>query len=87
MQEKKASSFNLGKFWNTFHYNFTIPFPPQWLRQKAKVSELDCIELENIYFQQDGAMSPDRFISRKGDHNWTPRSCDLASFNIYFGVT
>ena len=54
-------------------------------------SELDGIDLDNVYFQQDGATChtsnetiallrekfPDRVISRRGDHNWPPRSCDF----------
>lgn len=53
--------------------------------------ELDGIDLENVWFQQDGATChtandtmvllrdkfPGRIISRNGDVNWPPRSCDL----------
>lgn len=52
---------------------------------------LDGIDLDNVYFQQDGATChtsnetldllrekvPGRAISRRSDHNWPPRSCDL----------
>ena len=45
-------------------------------------------DLENMWFQQDGATChtttallqekiPARVISRRGDINWPPRSCDL----------
>lgn len=55
---------------------------------------------DDIWFQQDGATChtareiiqllhkafPGRVISRFGDPNWSPRSCDLMSFFlvIYF---
>ena len=49
------------------------------------------MDVDDVYFQQDGATChissetighlcekfPDRVISRKGDYNWPPRSCDL----------
>lgn len=52
---------------------------------------LDDMDVDNLYFQQDGATShtshetvallsekfPERLISRNGDINWPPRSCDL----------
>ena len=60
-------------------------------------SELDGIDLDNVYFQQDGATChtsnetiallrekfPDRVISRRGDHNWPPRSCDLTPCDFF----
>ncbi|XP_053969084.1 uncharacterized protein LOC128870448 [Anastrepha ludens] len=60
--------------------------------------ELDGIDLDNVYFQQDGATChtsnktidllrekfPGRVISRRGDHNWPPRSCDLKSRGFFF---
>ena len=53
--------------------------------------ELEDMDVDDVYFQQDGAMRdtsgetigllrekfPGRVISRKGDYNWPPRSCDL----------
>lgn len=59
--------------------------------------ELDGIDLDNVYFQQDGATChtsnetidllrekfPDRVISRRGDHNWPPRSCDLTPCDFF----
>ena len=60
-------------------------------------SELDGIDLDNVYFQQDGATChtrnetiallrekfPDRVISRRGDNNWPPRSCDLTPCDFF----
>ena len=53
-------------------------------------------DLQNVWFHQDGATShttranmallqeifPGRVISRCGDINWPPRSCDLTSFDF-----
>lgn len=61
------------------------------------VPELDNIDLENIWFQQDGATChtatetidllktkfPGRVISRFGDINWPPRSCDLTPLDFF----
>ena len=52
--------------------------------------ELEDIDADDVYFQQDGATChtsgetfgllrekfPGRVISRNGDYNWQPRSCD-----------
>ena len=60
-------------------------------------SELDSIDLDNVYFQQDGATChtsnetiallrekfPDRVISRRSDQNWPPRSCDLIPCDFF----
>ena len=60
-------------------------------------SELDSIDLDNVYFQQDGATCHtsndtiallrekfrDRVISRIGDHNWPPRSYDLTPCDFF----
>ena len=54
--------------------------------------ELKDMDVDDVYLQQDGAtchtsgdtigllreMFPGRVISRNGDYNWPPRSCDLA---------
>ena len=57
----------------------------------------DGIDLDNVYFQQDGATChtshetiallrekfPDRVISRRSDHNWPPRSCNLTPCDFF----
>ena len=54
------------------------------------------MDVDDVYFQQDGATChissetighlcekfPDRVISRKGDYNWPPRSCDLTPLDF-----
>ena len=59
-------------------------------------NELEDIDIENMWFQQDGApyhtatetldLLKDKFgnrrISRNGDVNWSPRSCDFNSFGL-----
>ena len=58
-------------------------------------------DLENMWFQQDGATChttranmallqetfPGRVISRRGDINWPPRSCDLTPIDFFCGAT
>lgn len=58
---------------------------------------LDEINRDDVYFQQDGATShtsrdttallrekfPGRLISRNGDVNWPPRSCDLTPLDFF----
>ena len=53
--------------------------------------------MDDVYFQQDGATChtisetigllcekfPGQMISRKGDYNWPPRSCDLTSLDFF----
>ena len=60
-------------------------------------SELEDMDVEDDYFQQDGATChtsgetidlfrgkfPDQMISRKGDYNWPPRSCDLTPLDFF----
>lgn len=60
-------------------------------------SELEGLDLDEVWFQQDGATShttranidflhthfPDRLISRLGDINWPPRSCDLTPLDFF----
>ena len=55
------------------------------------------MDVDDIYFQQDGATChtngetmaplrgkfPGRVISRNGDFNWPPRSCDLAPLDFF----
>ena len=55
-------------------------------------------DLENMWFQQNGATChttnanmallqetfPGRVISRRGDINWPPRSCDLTPLDFFF---
>ena len=52
--------------------------------------KLEDMDVDNVYFEQDDATchtsgetigllrekSPDRVISRNGDYNWMPKSCD-----------
>lgn len=59
--------------------------------------ELDGMDLDDMWFQQDGATShtanvtlellqekfPGRVISKKGDVNWPPRSCDLTPLDFF----
>ena len=65
------------------------------------LTELEDMDVDDVYFQQDGATChtsgensgllrekfPGRAISRNGDYNWPPRSCDLAPRAFFFGVT
>jgi hypothetical protein len=58
---------------------------------------LDEMDVGDVYFQQDGATShtsgetiallrqrfPGRVISRRGDINWPPRSCDLTPLDFF----
>ena len=58
--------------------------------------EIEDMNLDNMWFQQDGATCltanetmallrekfNDRVISRRGEVNWPPRSCDLAPLDI-----
>lgn len=58
---------------------------------------LNGMDIEQLYFQQDGATShtshetirllrekfPGRVISRNGDINWPPRSCDLTPLDFF----
>lgn len=72
------------------------------LRYRAMINdflwpELEDIDVDDVYFQQDGATChtsnetiailqekfPDRVISRRGDHNWPPRSCDLTPLDFF----
>ena len=55
------------------------------------------MDVDDVYFQQDGATChtsgetigllrekfPGRVISRNGDYNWLPRSCDLTPVDIF----
>ena len=59
--------------------------------------KLDGMDLENMWFQQDGATShtaaesrellqekfPGRVISKKADVEWPPRSCDLTPLDFF----
>lgn len=59
--------------------------------------QLDDFDEEDVWFQQDGATShtagetiqllhtrfPARVISRFGDQNWPPRSCDLTPLDFF----
>ena len=59
--------------------------------------KLEDIDIDDMWFQQDGATChtadatvtllhekfPDRVISRKGDVNWPPRSCDLTPLDFF----
>lgn len=62
--------------------------------------EINDMDLEEMWFQQDGATShttrpvlallqekfEGRVISRFGDVNWPPRSCDLSPLDFFYGV-
>ena len=62
-----------------------------------KLNEMD---LNQLWFQQDGATShtsretiallrskfDDRIISRNGEVNWPPRSCDLTRLDFFLWV-
>lgn len=71
-------------------------------RYRAMINEfllpqLDRMDLEDMWFQQDGASShtaaqtiellrshfPGRLISKEGDVNWPPRSCDLTPLDFF----
>ena len=55
------------------------------------------MDVDDVYFQQDAATChtsgetisflrekfPGQIISRNGDYNWPPRSCDLILLNIF----
>ncbi|KAK9510942.1 hypothetical protein O3M35_005613 [Rhynocoris fuscipes] len=59
--------------------------------------KLDDIDVANMWFQQDGATChtaretlqlmhetfPGRVLSRFGDQNWPPRSCDLTPLDFF----
>ena len=59
--------------------------------------ELDAMDVDDVYFQQDGATChtagetmallrekfPGRVISRNGDFDWPPRSCDLTPLDFF----
>ena len=61
------------------------------------VPALDGIDVDNVWFQQDGATChtshatidllretfDGRLISRNGDVNWPPRSCDLTPLDYF----
>ena len=48
---------------------------------------VDALDLNDIWFQQDGARLrerfPDRVISRNGDVQWQPRSCDITPLDFF----
>jgi hypothetical protein len=62
--------------------------------------QLEGIDMEDMWFQEDGAtchtarettellqeMFPGRVISRSGDQNWPPSSCDLTPRNFFLWV-
>ena len=62
--------------------------------------ELEDMDVDNVYFQKDGATChtsretisflhekfPGRVISRNGDYNWPPRSCDLTVLDFFLGL-
>jgi len=39
------------------------------------------VDLTNVYFPEE--KFPDRVISRRGDHNWPPRSYDLTLCDFF----
>ena len=59
--------------------------------------ELEDMNVDDVYLQQDGATwhtsgetigllcekFPGRVISRNGDYNWPPRSCDLTPLDFF----
>ncbi|XP_060528432.1 uncharacterized protein LOC132703290 [Cylas formicarius] len=61
--------------------------------------QFEGIDIEDLWFQQDGATChtsretmqllrgkfPGRIISRNGDINWPPRSCDLTPIDFFLG--
>ena len=63
--------------------------------------ELEDMDVDVVYFHEDDATChtsgetigllrekfPGRVISRNGDYNWPPRSCDLTPLDLFFGVT
>ena len=56
--------------------------------------ELEDMDVDNVYFQQDGATChtsdekfPGRVISRNGDYNWPPRSCDSTPLDFFLWGT
>ena len=64
------------------------------------VPQLADMTVEDMWFQQDGTIChtaretmtllheffPGRVISRFGDQNWPPRSCDLPPLQFFCGV-
>ena len=62
--------------------------------------ELEDMDVDDVYFQQDGATchisgktigllrkkSLGRVISRNGDYNWPPKSCDSTPLDFFFGL-
>ena len=58
--------------------------------------ELEDVDVDGVYFQQDGATCHTsgetigllrekflgRVISRNGDYNWPPKSCDVTSLDF-----
>ena len=60
-------------------------------------SELEDMDVDDVYLQQDSATChtsgeiigllrekfPGRVISRNGDYNWSPRSCDLTPLDFF----
>ena len=60
-------------------------------------TELEDMDVDDVYFQQDGATCytssetisllrekfPGRVISRNGDYNWPPISCDLTHLDFF----
>ena len=62
-------------------------------------AELEDMDVDDVYFQQDGATChtsgevigllcqnfPGRVISRNGDYNWPPISCFLTSLDFFLG--
>lgn len=59
------------------------------------LANLDEIDIDDMYFQQDGATClpiallhkklPDRVIFRNGDVNWPSNACDLTPF-VFFSL-
>ena len=59
--------------------------------------EMEDMDVDDVYFQHDGTTchttgetigllrekSPGRVISRNGDYNYPPRSCDLTSLDFF----
>ena len=68
-----------------------------FLWQELDGIDLDGMDLQDIWFQQDGATChtaretitllqskfPGRVLSRNGDINWPPRSCDLSPLDFF----
>ena len=59
--------------------------------------EMEDMDVDDVYYQQDGVTChtggesigllrekfPGRVISRNGDYNWPPRSCDLTPLDFF----